>query len=57
MRIPPERRTARDRYARTLCVICFSLDRTDNRRYPLQYFDYWHCIDKCAAKKLFAVLK
>ncbi|KAL4423424.1 hypothetical protein ABPG77_010002 [Micractinium sp. CCAP 211/92] len=22
-----------------------------------QYFDYWHCIDKCAAPKLFAKLK
>ncbi|KAI3426882.1 hypothetical protein D9Q98_006828 [Chlorella vulgaris] len=22
-----------------------------------QYFDYWHCIDKCAAKPLFAQLK
>ena len=22
-----------------------------------QYFDYWHCIDHCAAPRLFAVLK
>lgn len=22
-----------------------------------QYFDYWHCIDKCAAPRLFATLK
>jgi ubiquinol-cytochrome c reductase subunit 6 len=22
-----------------------------------QYFDYWHCVDKCAAPKLFAQLK
>lgn len=22
-----------------------------------QYFDYWQCIDKCAAPKLFALLK
>ena len=23
----------------------------------VQYFDYWQCIDKCAAPKLFATLK
>jgi ubiquinol-cytochrome c reductase subunit 6 len=22
-----------------------------------QYFDFWHCVDKCAAPKLFALLK
>jgi ubiquinol-cytochrome c reductase subunit 6 len=22
-----------------------------------QYFDYWHCIDKCTAPRLFSVLK
>lgn len=22
-----------------------------------QYFDYWHCIDKCAAPRIFASLK
>ena len=22
-----------------------------------QYFDYWHCVDKCVAPNLFAVLK
>ena len=22
-----------------------------------QYFDYWHCIDKCAAPRIFAALK
>lgn len=22
-----------------------------------QYFDYWHCIDHCAAPRIFAVLK
>ena len=22
-----------------------------------QYFDYWHCVDKCAAPRLFSVLK
>ena len=22
-----------------------------------QYFDYWHCVDKCTAPRLFSVLK
>ncbi|KAI8106031.1 hypothetical protein M9435_000581 [Picochlorum sp. BPE23] len=32
-------------------------DTTGEAHCTGQYFDYWHCVDKCTAKKLFAVLK
>lgn len=32
-------------------------DKTGQAHCTGQYFDYYHCVDKCAAKKLFAALK
>lgn len=32
-------------------------DKTGEAHCTGQYFDYWHCIDKCAADKVFAMLK
>ena len=32
-------------------------DTTGEAHCTGQYFDYWHCIDKCAAPRIFAVLK
>ena len=32
-------------------------DKTGEAHCTGQYFDYYSCIDKCAAKKLFSVLK
>ncbi|PHT38599.1 Cytochrome b-c1 complex subunit 6, partial [Capsicum baccatum] len=32
-------------------------DETGNKHCTGQYFDYWHCIDKCVAEKLFDLLK
>ena len=32
-------------------------DETGEAHCTGQYFDYWHCVDKCVAPRLFAALK
>jgi len=32
-------------------------DTTGEAHCTGQYFDYWQCVDKCAAPRIFAVLK
>ncbi|KAL3538596.1 hypothetical protein ACH5RR_001962 [Cinchona calisaya] len=39
------------------CVLRISKDKTGTKHCTGQYFDYWHCIDKCVAPKLFSKLK
>jgi ubiquinol-cytochrome c reductase subunit 6 len=39
------------------CAKRIAEDTTGEAHCTGQYFDYWHCIDKCASKKLFALLK
>ncbi|RYQ82744.1 hypothetical protein Ahy_B10g101312 [Arachis hypogaea] len=39
------------------CVKRIQGDETGNKHCTGQYFDYWSCIDKCVAQKLFSKLK
>ncbi|WZZ57592.1 hypothetical protein YC2023_057699 [Brassica napus] len=39
------------------CVKRIQGDDSGHKHCTGQYFDYWHCIDKCVAPKLFAKLK
>ncbi|KAG5392287.1 hypothetical protein IGI04_022250 [Brassica rapa subsp. trilocularis] len=39
------------------CVKRIQGDESGHKHCTGQYFDYWHCIDKCVAPKLFAKLK
>nr|VDD58834.1 unnamed protein product [Brassica oleracea] len=39
------------------CVKRIQSDDSGHKHCTGQYFDYWHCIDKCVAPKLFAKLK
>ncbi|CAM8935222.1 unnamed protein product [Rhodiola kirilowii] len=39
------------------CVKRVESDETGHKHCTGQYFDYWSCIDKCVATKLFAKLK
>ncbi|XP_027106359.1 cytochrome b-c1 complex subunit 6 [Coffea eugenioides] len=39
------------------CVFRVRKDDTGNKHCTGQYFDYWHCVDKCVAPKLFTKLK
>ncbi|GLT96899.1 hypothetical protein SLE2022_144900 [Rubroshorea leprosula] len=39
------------------CVKRIQGDETGHKHCTGQYFDYWSCIDKCVATKLFAKLK
>ncbi|XP_057830893.1 cytochrome b-c1 complex subunit 6-1, mitochondrial [Cryptomeria japonica] len=39
------------------CVKRIEADETGHKHCTGQYFDYWHCIDKCSANKLFEKLK
>uniref|UniRef100_A0A251TAA3 Complex III subunit VI n=2 Tax=Helianthus annuus TaxID=4232 RepID=A0A251TAA3_HELAN len=39
------------------CVKRVEADETGHKHCTGQYFDYWHCVDKCVAPKLFEKLK
>ncbi|KAL8155970.1 cytochrome b-c1 complex subunit 6-1, mitochondrial-like [Apium graveolens] len=39
------------------CVKRIQGDETGHKHCTGQYFDYWHCVDKCVALKLFDKLK
>ncbi|KAJ3671401.1 hypothetical protein LUZ60_007480 [Juncus effusus] len=39
------------------CVKRVEKDETDHKHCTGQYFDYWFCVDKCVAVKLFESLK
>ncbi|KAK3030343.1 hypothetical protein RJ639_038299, partial [Escallonia herrerae] len=39
------------------CVKRVEGDETGHKHCTGQYFDYWCCVDKCVAPKLFADLK
>ncbi|XP_056163228.1 cytochrome b-c1 complex subunit 6-1, mitochondrial isoform X2 [Syzygium oleosum] len=39
------------------CVKRIEGDESGHKHCTGQYFDYWHCIDKCVATKLFEKLK
>eukprot|EP00898_Chlorokybus_atmophyticus_P005610 jgi/Chlat1/604/Chrsp103S00956 len=39
------------------CVERAEKDEKGEKHCTGQYFDYWHCIDKCAANKIFQRLK
>ncbi|KAK8948744.1 hypothetical protein KSP39_PZI005922 [Platanthera zijinensis] len=39
------------------CVKRIQADESGHKHCTGQYFDYWHCVDKCAAEKLFDKLK
>ncbi|CAN8293364.1 unnamed protein product [Cochlearia groenlandica] len=39
------------------CVKRIQGDDSGHKHCTGQYFDYWHCIDKCVAPKLFTKLK
>ncbi|KAI0496054.1 hypothetical protein KFK09_022361 [Dendrobium nobile] len=39
------------------CVKRIDEDETGHKHCTGQYFDFWHCIDKCVAEKLFEKLK
>ncbi|XP_059653368.1 cytochrome b-c1 complex subunit 6-1, mitochondrial isoform X1 [Cornus florida] len=39
------------------CVKRIQGDATGNKHCTGQYFDYWSCVDKCVAPKLFSKLK
>ena len=39
------------------CAKRIKADSTGEAHCTGQYFDYWECIDKCVAPRLFAVLK
>ncbi|KAI7756214.1 hypothetical protein M8C21_020624 [Ambrosia artemisiifolia] len=39
------------------CVKRVQADETGHKHCTGQYFDYWHCVDKCVAPRLFAKLK
>ncbi|CAA6668381.1 unnamed protein product [Spirodela intermedia] len=39
------------------CVDRVKEDETGHKHCTGQYFDYWSCIDKCVAQKLFEKLK
>lgn len=39
------------------CVKRIEQDESGHKHCTGQYFDYWHCVDKCAAHKIFEKLK
>ncbi|KAI3675885.1 hypothetical protein L1987_85481 [Smallanthus sonchifolius] len=39
------------------CVKRVEADETGHKHCTGQYFDYWQCVDKCVAPKLFEKLK
>ncbi|KAI3770277.1 hypothetical protein L6452_01404 [Arctium lappa] len=39
------------------CVKRVEADESGHKHCTGQYFDYWHCVDKCVAPKLFKKLK
>nr|GEY90304.1 cytochrome b-c1 complex subunit 6-like [Tanacetum cinerariifolium] len=39
------------------CVKRVQADETGHKHCTGQYFDYWQCVDKCVATRLFAKLK
>ncbi|XP_020260523.1 cytochrome b-c1 complex subunit 6-like [Asparagus officinalis] len=39
------------------CVKRIKDDETGHKHCTGQYFDYWSCVDKCVAEKLFKMLK
>ncbi|KAK3012182.1 hypothetical protein RJ639_010877 [Escallonia herrerae] len=39
------------------CAKRVEADETGHKHCTGQYFDYWHCVDKCVAPKLFTKLK
>ncbi|XP_042481870.1 cytochrome b-c1 complex subunit 6-1, mitochondrial-like [Macadamia integrifolia] len=39
------------------CVKRIQGDETGHKHCTGQYFDYWSCVDKCVAPKLFSKLK
>ncbi|KAI3755266.1 hypothetical protein L1987_55062 [Smallanthus sonchifolius] len=39
------------------CVKRVQADETGHKHCTGQYFDYWQCVDKCVAPRLFAKLK
>ncbi|KAJ4964606.1 hypothetical protein NE237_016455 [Protea cynaroides] len=39
------------------CVKRIQGDQTGHKHCTGQYFDYWSCVDKCVAPKLFEMLK
>ncbi|KAG7640135.1 Ubiquinol-cytochrome C reductase hinge domain superfamily [Arabidopsis suecica] len=39
------------------CVKRIQDDESGHKHCTGQYFDYWHCVDKCVGPKLFAKLK
>nr|GLL45567.1 uncharacterized protein LOC104102845 [Ipomoea trifida]GMC85358.1 cytochrome B-C1 complex subunit 6-like [Ipomoea batatas]GMD91623.1 cytochrome B-C1 complex subunit 6-like [Ipomoea batatas]GMD92855.1 cytochrome B-C1 complex subunit 6-like [Ipomoea batatas]GME12636.1 cytochrome B-C1 complex subunit 6-like [Ipomoea batatas] len=44
-------------YISQACAKRIEGDESGHKHCTGQYFDYWHCIDKCVALKLFAKLK
>ncbi|KVI01808.1 cytochrome b-c1 complex, subunit 6 [Cynara cardunculus var. scolymus] len=44
-------------YSSSGCVKRVQADETGHKHCTGQYFDYWQCVDKCVAPKLFAKLK
>ncbi|KAJ3675140.1 hypothetical protein LUZ60_004182 [Juncus effusus] len=44
-------------YAYRECVKRVENDETGHKHCTGQYFDYWRCVDKCVAEKLFSELK
>ncbi|XP_078172404.1 cytochrome b-c1 complex subunit 6-2, mitochondrial-like [Carex rostrata] len=44
-------------YAYRECVKRIEDDDTGHKHCTGQYFDYWKCVDKCVAEKLFTTLK
>uniref|UniRef100_A0A1J3GT83 Cytochrome b-c1 complex subunit 6 n=1 Tax=Noccaea caerulescens TaxID=107243 RepID=A0A1J3GT83_NOCCA len=39
------------------CVKRIQDDEAGHKHCTGQYFDYWHCVDKCVGPKLFPMLK
>ncbi|XP_021660505.2 cytochrome b-c1 complex subunit 6-1, mitochondrial isoform X1 [Hevea brasiliensis] len=39
------------------CVKRIKVDESGHKHCTGQYFDYWSCVDKCVAPKLFSKLK